>query len=97
MTILPPWEGGYSWPPCLPLPPVVPPGPARQGGVGGGRQVLVQEVGHTAALVHVAVHLADELAAPLLPPGPALPALPPPPLLVQPLVHPTPPSTLTLA
>ena len=64
----------------------------REGGVGRGRHVAVQEVrqvisvGMTAspwALVTEAVQLVDQVTLPLsLPPGPPLSPLPPPPLLV---------------
>ena len=68
----------------------------REGGVGRGRHVAVQEVrqvisvGMTAspwALVTEAVQLVDQVTLPLsLPPGPPLSPLPPPPLLVLPHV-----------
>ena len=64
----------------------------REGGVGRGRHVAVQQVrqvisvGMTASpwpLVAEAVQLVDEVTLPLsLPPGPPLSPLPPPPLLV---------------
>lgn len=64
----------------------------RQGGVGWGRQVIVQEVrqmisvGMTASrssLVTISIKLVDEVTLSLsLPPGSSLPPLPPPPLLV---------------
>ena len=68
---------------------------ARQGRVGRGRHVAVEEVRQvisvletpTASLVAVSVHLVDEVTLPLsLSPRSPLPPLPPPPLLVLPPV-----------